>query len=107
MGSCCPRPAGRGERHGVALLTRGTMWRMTEQPSEAEEPAETTEVEHRQRPSSPAFRKFIASGWAPRPSDLPGLLPAARYARARRDQGSRTPPGRRVGKPARGLGDPP
>jgi Xaa-Pro aminopeptidase len=73
---------------------------MTEQPSEAEEPAETAEVEHRQRPSSPAFRKFIASGWTPRPSDLPSLLPAARYAQARREQVSARLPGERLVIPA-------
>ncbi|UFU03942.1 aminopeptidase P family protein [Ruania suaedae] len=37
-----------------------------------------------QRPSSDAFRAFIASGWAPRESALPARLPAADHAEARR-----------------------
>jgi Xaa-Pro aminopeptidase len=55
---------------------------------------------HRQRPSSPAFRAFIAGGWAPRPTDLPAAAPAARFAAARRAALSRQFPGQRLVIPA-------
>jgi Xaa-Pro aminopeptidase len=55
---------------------------------------------HRQRPSSPAFRAFIAAGWADRPSGLPGPLPAAAFARSRREALSARFPGERLVVPA-------
>lgn len=58
------------------------------------------EVEHRQRPTSAAFRRFIASGWEPRPDGLPGPLPAAPYAAARRERLSALFPGQRLVLPA-------
>lgn len=57
-------------------------------------------IEHRERPSSEAFRKFIASGWAARPSGLPALSPAAPYATARRAALSAQFPGERLVVPA-------
>jgi Xaa-Pro aminopeptidase len=58
------------------------------------------QVEHRQQPSSPAFRKFIASGWAPRQDALPQRMPAAGYARQRRELLSAALPGERLVIPA-------
>ena len=58
------------------------------------------EVEHRQRPSSPAFRKFIASGWTPRPDELPAPLIAAAFAAVRRDRVAAALPGERLVLPA-------
>jgi Xaa-Pro aminopeptidase len=65
---------------------------------EAAPPAK--EVEHRQRPSSPAFRRFIASGWTPRPDGLPAPIAAAPYAAERRRQVMATLPGERLVLPA-------
>lgn len=58
------------------------------------------EVEHRQRPTSEAFRRFIASGWEPRPTGLPAPMPSAPYAAARRDRLSAQFPGERLVLPA-------
>jgi Xaa-Pro aminopeptidase len=63
-------------------------------------PAEDEVTEHRQRPSSPAFRRFIASGWAPRPDLLPPLMPAAPFAARRRAALSAALPGERLVIPA-------
>jgi len=57
-------------------------------------------VEHRQRPSSPAFRAFIAAGWGDRPSGLPARLGSADHAARRREQVSRELPGERLVLPA-------
>lgn len=67
------------------------------QEDESAKPAET---EHRERPTSPAFRTFIASGWAPRPSDLPPRLPAALPAAGRRARLAAQLPGERLVLPA-------
>ncbi len=56
-----------------------------------------------QRPSSAAFRRFVASGWAERPSTLPDLAEGARHAVARRDRLSARFPGERLVVPAGGL----
>jgi Xaa-Pro aminopeptidase len=56
-----------------------------------------------QRPSSAAFRAFVASGWAPRPADLPVLGEGARRAVARRYRLSARFPGDRLVVPAGGL----
>ncbi|HEY6793595.1 MAG TPA: aminopeptidase P family protein [Kineosporiaceae bacterium] len=55
---------------------------------------------HRQRPSSPAFRAFIAEGWADRPADRPHPLPATRWTPARRAAISARFPGERLVVPA-------
>jgi Xaa-Pro aminopeptidase len=60
-------------------------------------------TEHRERPSSAAFRKFIASGWAPRPSGLPAPSSAVAYASARRAALSAQFPGERLVIPAGAL----
>ncbi|GLY28505.1 aminopeptidase P family protein [Kineosporia sp. NBRC 101731] len=64
------------------------------------ESAKPAEVEHRERPNSPAFRQFIASGWAPRPEGLPERSPAAPYAAARRAALAAELPGERLVLPA-------
>src|SRR3954468_22797747 len=66
-----------------------------------EEQPKTTD--HRTRPTSAAFKEFIAQGWAPRPSQLPDRAEAAPYAAARRDAVSAAYPGERVVVPAGGL----
>jgi len=57
-------------------------------------------VEHRQRPSSPAFRAFIASGWSARGTALPEPLPAASSTAARRARLSALLAGERLVVPA-------
>ncbi|GAB3245872.1 aminopeptidase P family protein [Kineosporia babensis] len=64
------------------------------------ESAKPQEVEHRERPNSPAFRKFIASGWAPRSSDQPARMPSASYAAERRARLVAELPGERLVLPA-------
>lgn len=61
------------------------------------------ELPNRQTPFSDAFKAFIADGWAPYPTDLPGRLPAADAAVARRDRVSAMFPGQRLVVPAGGL----
>jgi Xaa-Pro aminopeptidase len=56
-----------------------------------------------QRPSSPAFREFIASGWGPRPDALPTAGEGARRAVERRRRLSERFPGQRLVVPAGGL----
>jgi len=55
---------------------------------------------HRQRPSSPAFRAFIAADWAPRPAGPAGPLPSTAWTPARRDAVSARFPGERLVVPA-------
>ena len=43
------------------------------------------ELPNRQIPFSDAFKKFIVEGWAPHPTGLPDQLPAAEWARRRRE----------------------
>src|SRR5919112_1553354 len=66
-----------------------------------EEQPKTTD--HRTRPTSAAFKEFIAQGWAPRPSGLPDRAEVAPYAAARRDEVSAAYPGDRLVIPAGGL----
>jgi Xaa-Pro aminopeptidase len=56
-----------------------------------------------QRPSSEAFRQFVASGWGPRPTDLPPLGEGSRWAVERRARLSARFPGDRLVVPAGGL----
>jgi len=56
-----------------------------------EEQPKTTD--HRTRPTSAAFKQFIAQGWAPRPDTLPDRAEVAPYAAARRDAVSKVYPG--------------
>src|SRR5438128_4200248 len=58
---------------------------------------------HRHRPSSPAFRAFIAAGWADRPGGLPAPLESARWTPARREAISARFPGERLVLPAGAL----
>jgi Xaa-Pro aminopeptidase len=57
-------------------------------------------VEHRERPSSPAFRKFIAADWAPRPEASTTEVVAAAFAAVRRERVSAALPGERLVIPA-------
>ncbi|HET8615601.1 MAG TPA: aminopeptidase P family protein [Actinomycetales bacterium] len=59
--------------------------------------------DHRSRPTSEAFKKFIAEGWAPRPTELPPRAEVAPYAASRRASVSAHYPGERVVVPAGGL----
>ena len=60
----------------------------------------TPKDEHRERPSSPAFRKFIADGWTPRATGLPDPLVTVPYAAARRERLVELLPGERLVIPA-------
>lgn len=53
-----------------------------------------------QRPTSEAFKRFIAADWAPRPDALPPRSEAAPYAAARRERISAAFPGDRLVVPA-------
>jgi Xaa-Pro aminopeptidase len=68
----------------------------TEQRDPTAEPADG----HRQRPTSQAFRSFIATGWEPRVTGHPEPLPSAPYAERRRAALSRLFPGDRLVIPA-------
>jgi Xaa-Pro aminopeptidase len=70
------------------------------EPGSAEPAAARPDSGHRHRPSSPAFRKFIASGWEPRDAGPPAELDSAPYAAARRAALSAQFPGDRLVVPA-------
>lgn len=55
---------------------------------------------HRQRPTSEAFRAFIASGWQERPPGLPGPAASAPFAAQRRERLGQLFPGERLVVPA-------
>jgi Xaa-Pro aminopeptidase len=61
------------------------------------------QVEHRQRPRSEAFKRFIATGWGARPAGQPERSEAASWAAARRERLSELFPGERLVVPAGGL----
>ena len=61
------------------------------------------DLPNRQIPFSDAFKEFIVQGWAPYPTDLPDQLPAAAWARRRRERVSAQFPGERLVIPAGGL----
>jgi len=61
------------------------------------------ELPNRQIPFTDAFKKFIAEGWAPYPTQLPDQLPAAGWARLRRERISAQFPGERLVIGAGGL----
>ncbi|MGL5857133.1 MAG: aminopeptidase P family protein [Angustibacter sp.] len=60
-------------------------------------------TDHRSRPTSEAFKRFIASGWGSSPDGLPALAEAARWTPARRRAVSDAFPGDRLVVPAGGL----
>ena len=64
---------------------------------------EQQKAEHRSRPSSKAFREFVASGWADRDTTPPARAEAADYAQARRDSLADAFAGKRLVVPAGGL----
>jgi len=63
-------------------------------------PEAAPEVDHRQRPSSPAFRAFIAGAWADRPDAPAAPVGAAAYTGGRRAALSALFPGQRLVVPA-------
>ncbi len=67
---------------------------------QAERQGGTTAGGHRQRPTSEAFRGFIASGWRPRPTGLPARAASADPAALRRERVSARFPGQRLVVPA-------
>jgi Xaa-Pro aminopeptidase len=64
---------------------------------------EQHKAEHRGRPTNDEFRGFVATGWAPRSTDLPARSNAAPYAALRRAAVSAAFPGERLVIPAGGL----
>lgn len=64
---------------------------------------EQPKLPNRLSPYSEAFRDFIATNWAPYPTDLPDPLPATEWTKARRDAISAQFPGERLVIPAGGL----
>jgi len=97
-----PPVQGPGSRHTLPApggCDHGGMEEPGSQHSD-EVAGEAEVVEHRQRPTSEAFKRFIASGWAPRPAALPSRAASAPYAAARRAQISSTFPGQRLVIPA-------
>jgi len=73
---------------------------MTDTDSTETQPLSERGSNRSQRPSSPAFRAFIASGWADREETLPEQSPAAPYAAARRERMAALFPGERLVIPA-------
>ncbi len=73
------------------------MGAMTEQTSQ---PLAARGSNRSQRPTSPAFRAFIADRWAERPGGRPEPAPVAPFAAARRERVSHLFPGERVVVPA-------
>jgi Xaa-Pro aminopeptidase len=71
-----------------------------ETPGTEPAPKPDAPVEHRQHPRSEAFKRFIASGWAPRPDALPARSEAATWAERRRQKLSDQFPGERLVIPA-------
>ncbi len=60
-------------------------------------------TEHRSKPSSPEFRRFVASGWAARSDSPTERAPVADHTQARRDAVGAQFPGDRLVVPAGGL----
>ncbi|HVN13021.1 MAG TPA: aminopeptidase P family protein [Kineosporiaceae bacterium] len=79
---------------------------MTSEPSTPAAPEaspgdhQVEEVEHRQRPRSEAFKRFIASGWQPWRDGVPARAAGAETAARHRDQLSVRFPGERLVLPA-------
>ncbi|MFZ5869562.1 MAG: aminopeptidase P family protein [Actinomycetota bacterium] len=80
---------------------------MTREPSTPETPETPPEQplsdrgsNRSQRPTSEAFKRFIATGWAPRPDTRPQRAEVAPFAAARREKVSRAFPGERIVVPA-------
>jgi len=73
---------------------------MSEQTGSAEQPLSERGSNRSQRPSSAAFKQFIAAGWGPRPQGLPPQAEVAPFAAARREQVSTAFPGERLVLPA-------
>jgi Xaa-Pro aminopeptidase len=64
---------------------------------------EQQQADNRARPTTEEFRRFVASGWAPRRPSVAGPAPAAPYAARRRAAVSARFPGERLVVPAGGL----
>ncbi|UNX54167.1 Xaa-Pro aminopeptidase [Georgenia sp. TF02-10] len=70
------------------------------QDTASDQPLQDRGDNRSQKPSSPAFRAFIADGWGPRPEGLPERSPAADPAALRRAAVGRLFPGERLVVPA-------
>ncbi len=68
--------------------------------SSDDQPLEDRGSNRSQRPTSAAFRSFIATAWAPEDDALPEQSPAAEFAAARRERTSQLFPGERLVVPA-------
>ena len=64
---------------------------------------EQPKLPNRQNPFSETFREFIATGWAPYPTELPQALPAASWTAERRRKLAEKFPEDRIVLPAGGL----
>ncbi|QDB80098.1 aminopeptidase P family protein [Georgenia wutianyii] len=73
---------------------------MTDTDSTESQPLSERGSNRSQRPSSPAFRAFIASGWQEQEPTLPEQSPAAPFAAARRERLGALFPGERLVLPA-------
>ena len=73
---------------------------MTDTDSTESQPLSERGSNRSQRPSSPAFRAFIASGWQEQEEPLPEESPAAPFAAARRERLGALFPGERLVLPA-------
>lgn len=70
---------------------------------QSDQPLEERVENRSQRPTSEAFKAFIADNWGERPSGLPALAEVAPFAAARREAVSALFPGERLVLPAGGL----
>jgi Xaa-Pro aminopeptidase len=101
-------PAGQpaAEEQSSPSPAAGERVRAVEHPAVAEErdrPAAERGANRSHRPTSRAFRAFIAQGWQERAGALPPLSPAAGYAAARRGRLGRLFPGDCLVVPAGAL----
>ncbi len=64
---------------------------------------EQKKSDNRARPTTDEFRRFVSSGWAPRPDGAPDRAEVADYAARRREAVSARFPGERLVVPAGGL----
>ncbi len=73
---------------------------MTENQGTTSQPLEARGSNRSQRPTSEAFKAFIAQGWAPRTEELPARSPVADHTPRRREAISARFPGERLVLPA-------
>ena len=73
---------------------------MSDTQDKTGQPLEARGSNRSQRPTSEAFKAFVAEGWAPRPDGLPSRSPAAEHTPRRRDAIGARFPGERLVLPA-------